>query len=104
MALDLDRIQLQGAGELDAAARDPGVRGLRGQFGWPAIISDAFNTGLPSAVTPPASIAARARARLSNRPRSTSSTSTRLRAEVSLWFLSVNVSPICVSSICVCAT
>ena len=33
MALDLDRIQFQGAGELDAAARDPGVRGLRGQFG-----------------------------------------------------------------------
>ena len=66
-----------------------------------AIISEAFDTGLPPAVTPPASIAARARARLSNRPRSTSSTSTRLRADVSLSLLSANVSPICVRTICV---
>ena len=33
MVLDLDRIQLQRACELDTAARDVGVRGLRGQFG-----------------------------------------------------------------------
>src|SRR5438477_12368353 len=56
--------------------------------------SEAFATGLPPAVTPPASIAARARARLSNRPRSTSSTSTRLRGELLLSLLSVNVSSI----------
>src|SRR6202171_5966860 len=51
------------------------------------MVSDAFSTGFPSAVTPPASIAARARARLSNRPRSTSTTSARVRGGVSLLFL-----------------
>ena len=92
MVLDLDRILLQRAGELDAAARDAGVRGLRRKLGiggdglrWPSC------TGLPSAITRPASIAARARARLSNRPRSTSSTSARLRGEVSLSLLLAKV-------------
>src|SRR6185312_11375908 len=50
--------------------------------------SDAFSTGLSLAVTWPASIAARARARLSNRPRSTSNMSARLRrggTRVSVW-------------------
>ena len=32
MALDIDRILFQRSRQLDAAARDPGVRGLRGQF------------------------------------------------------------------------
>src|SRR4051794_26938262 len=48
------------------------------------MISEGFATGLSLAITRPASIAARARARLSNRPRSTSTTSARLREDVSL--------------------
>src|ERR1700754_1360533 len=41
--------------------------------------SEALDTGRSLAMTSPASIAARARALLSNRPRSTSTTSARLR-------------------------
>ena len=79
MALDLDRILLQRAGELDAAARHPGVRRLRLDHGIGRDSSEAFEVTCRPAVDAPASIAARARARLSNRPRSTSSTSARLR-------------------------
>src|SRR5262245_5710059 len=45
------------------------------------MVSDGFTTGLSLATTSPASIAARARARLSNSPRSTRSRSIRLRGE-----------------------
>src|SRR6185437_6807577 len=45
------------------------------------MISDGFRMGLSLATTRPASIAARARARLSNRPRSTRSRSMRLPGE-----------------------
>ena len=82
MILDLDRILLQRAGQLDAAARDKGMRRLRLQHGigreCPPTVS---RPGLPLAMTRPASIAACARARLSNRPRSTSTRSARLRGE-----------------------
>ena len=84
VVLDLDRILFQRTGQLDAAARDKDARAAPDNTASAAMTSDAFATGLPSAITSPASIAARARARLSNRPRSTSSTSTRLRGEVSL--------------------
>src|SRR5689334_19942352 len=46
--------------------------------------SDGFVTGLSFARTRPASIAARARARLSNRPRSTSTTSARFFGAVAM--------------------
>src|SRR5579864_8719559 len=46
-----------------------------------AMVSEAFSTCLSFAETSPASIAARARARLSNSPRSTSKRSMRLRGE-----------------------
>jgi len=49
-----------------------------------ATVSEAFVTSLSLAVTKPASIAAWARARLSNRPRSTRSTSARLPEVISL--------------------
>src|SRR5690348_7275026 len=45
------------------------------------MVSDGFTTSLSLATTSPASIAARARARLSNSPRSTRSRSMRLRGE-----------------------
>src|ERR1700759_3299114 len=45
------------------------------------MVSDGFTTGLSLATTRPASIAARARARLSNSPRSTNNRSIRLRGE-----------------------
>src|ERR1700742_4621321 len=57
------------------------------------IVSEGFATGLSLAVTRPASIAAWARARLSNRPRSTSSRSARLRGVVLLSCL-VKFSPV----------
>src|SRR5882757_3778926 len=69
-----------------------GCAGCADRVASAAMTSDAFATCLPSAVTPPASIAARARARLSNSPRSTSSTSARLRGEVPFSLLSVTVS------------
>src|SRR3984957_17680928 len=47
-------------------------------------VSEALSTGLSLAETRPASIAARARARLSNKPRSTSRRSMRLRGEAML--------------------
>ncbi len=79
VVLDLDRILLQRAGQLDAAARDVRVRrfSLRARHR-PRSPRRASPTGVSLAVTRPASIAARARARLSNRPRSTSSTSDAL--------------------------
>src|SRR5215475_9028715 len=54
--------------------------------------SEALDTGRSLAMTRPASIAARARARLSNRPRSTSTTSARLR-EVLLLPCFATISP-----------
>jgi hypothetical protein len=100
MALDLDRIKLQGAGELDAAARDVGVRGLRGQFGIggdqlgglqhrPAVGGHAAGVDRGAGAG-----AAFEQAALDQQHVHA------LAAEVSLWFLSANVGPICVSSIC----
>src|SRR5215210_422078 len=60
-------------------------RETKGWAGWACntasatMVSEGFVTVLPLSVTRPASMAARARARLSNRPRSTSKTSARLR-------------------------
>ena len=79
MILDVERIALQRAGQLDAAARDIGMRRLRLQHGVGRNGLGGFHTGLSLAMTRPASIAACARARLSNRPRSTSNRSARLR-------------------------
>jgi hypothetical protein len=57
--------------------------------------SDGFVTGLSLATTRPASIAARARARLSNSPRSTSNRSTRLRGVDALLPFFGKVYPVC---------
>ena len=70
--------------ELHPAARHPRMLGARLQLRASAISSDAFFSRTPSAVTRPAAIAACARVRLSKRPRSTSSTSARLRLVMKL--------------------
>ena len=97
MVLDVDRILLQRARQLDAAARHIGMRGLRGQCGVGGDDFGGFCHRLAvGQTTSPASIAARARARLSNRPRSTSSTSARLRgARVRSRLFVKALNPIC---------
>ena len=79
-ARDIDAEMVERRRKLDAAARHPGMRGLaRAALRRSRNLLGRLATGTPSAVTRPAAIAACARARLSNRPRSTSRRSARWR-------------------------
>ena len=81
MPLDLDRVLLQRAGKLDAAARDIGVRGLGLQRRIGGNGFRRFCDGLAVGGHEAGLDRGACRARLSNRPRSTSRTSMRLRGE-----------------------
>ena len=76
----IDAEMVERGRELHAAARDPGMRrrGAQRRIGGD-LVRRLCAPVTPSAVTRPAAIAACALARLSNRPRSTSSRSARMR-------------------------
>jgi hypothetical protein len=78
-ASGIDAEAIEPLDEFESAARDPGV-GASALISAPGgSMSEGLRTGAPLAATRPASMASRALARLSNRPRSTSRRSARVR-------------------------